>query len=80
MKLMAGSDGLLFLEHLGRNVRVDRKDWLFLSRMTPMGRKVYFGRKGKLMLLEGKQVPDAELLISWSRLPAREWDFVCLPR
>ena len=25
-------------------------------------------------------IPDAELLISWSRLPAREWDFFCLPR
>ncbi|MDB5047327.1 MAG: hypothetical protein JWO30_398 [Fibrobacteres bacterium] len=74
MKLVTTPEGP-FLEHQGRSIRLDERDLLHLTRMTPLGRKVYFARKGKVILAVRTQDAEAELLLAWSRMPAREWSF-----
>jgi hypothetical protein len=74
MNLVRAPDGLR-LEHQGRSILLDDRDRLHLTRMTPMGRKVYFRRKGKIIRDAGREDPEADLLLSWSRMPAREWAF-----
>ena len=74
MRIIDGPGGPC-LEHQGRLVRLDQRDRILLSRMTPMGRKVYIGRKGKFLRADRKDDSDAELLLSWSRMPARDWSF-----
>jgi hypothetical protein len=74
MKLMSAPDGLR-LEHQGRSILLDERDRLHLQRMTPMGRKVYFRRKGKIIRDARRDDPVAELLLAWSTMPAREWAF-----
>jgi hypothetical protein len=74
MKIVRAPDGLR-LEHQGRSILLDERDRLHLARMTPMGRKVYFRRKGKLIRDSRREDPAADLLLAWSAMPAREWAF-----
>ena len=78
MRLLVTEEGR-FLEHQSRRVRLDERDLRHLAKMTPMGRKVYFRKKGKDIRLLGKGDSEAEALLAWSLLPVREWDFPCLP-
>ncbi len=69
-----------FLEHHSARIRLSPEDWLHLVKMTPLGRKVYFQNKGKNIRSREKEDPEGEILLAWSRLPVREWDFSCLPQ
>lgn len=63
------------LEHNGASIRLDGRDRLHIVKMTPLGRKVYFGNKGKELRARRRDDPVGLILLEWSRLPAREWAF-----
>jgi hypothetical protein len=73
MILVAEAQGL-WLERDGYRFRLTERDWFHLVRMTPMGRKVYFRRRAQELGETPEGGSGAELLLAWSRLPAREWD------
>ena len=74
MRLSAREDGV-FLEHMGGRIRLDGRDRLHVVKMTPLGRKVYFNKKGKELRARRGDDPEGQLLFVWGRLPAREWAF-----
>ncbi len=74
MKLRHGGDST-HLEHEGREIRVDGTDLLYLVRMTPMGRKVYYRNKAKQILRDRGADSEAEIMLQWCSLPAQEWAF-----
>jgi hypothetical protein len=65
----------VFLEHNGASIRLDGRDRMHVLKMTPLGRKVYFGNKGKELRARRRDDPVGLILLEWSRLPAREWAF-----
>ena len=77
MNLAAREDGV-YLEHQGRSVRLDGRDRLFVTKMTPMGRKVHFTMKGKQLRARRHDDPEGGILLDWSKLRAREWAFPVL--
>jgi hypothetical protein len=67
--------GVPYLELRGDRVALNASDWIRLGRLTPLGRKVHFLRKGKTLRSRRADDPDAALLLAWTRLPASEWAF-----
>lgn len=65
----------VFLEHNGASIRLDGRDRLHVAKMTPLGRKVYFVNKGKVLRAHRRDDPVGLILSEWSGLPAREWAF-----
>jgi hypothetical protein len=78
MRIRVDAEGL-FLEHQDARIKLSPEDWRHLVKMTPLGRKVYFQNKGKTLRQRRAEDPAGEILLSWSRVPVRDWGFSCLP-
>lgn len=75
MKLV-NEAGVFFLDQSGQRITVSKEELKLFKLMTPLGRKVTLRKRAVDRMAEDPADPESNLILSFFRLPAREWSFM----